>query len=154
MYDVGMMRKDDRQAAILGLVKGGTIHTQAELRKALRAQRYAVDQSTLSRDLVELNIRKSGGTYILNGPNRPVPPAPDFGAAVLRFGTCGPNLIVVRTGVGQAQPVAVRIEAAGEPAIAATLAGDDTIFVATRSRRAQVVALRRLTAWFGDKHEP
>lgn len=149
-----MMRKDERQAAIRELIQAGTFRTQAELRKALRTRRFVVDQSTLSRDLVELNIRKSGGTYILNGPTRPAPSALDFAAAVLRFCTCGPNLIVIRTGVGQAQPVAVRIESAGEPAITATLAGDDTIFVATKSRRAQVVALRRLTAWFGDKHEP
>jgi transcriptional regulator of arginine metabolism len=149
-----MVAKDDRQAAILDLVTSGTVHTQRDLLKALKSRRIAVDQSTLSRDLSELNVRKSGGTYILNGPNRPAPTAPDFAAAVLRFTTCGPHLIVVRTGVGQAQPVALRIEDAGEPAVTATLAGDDTIFVATKSSRAQVVALRRLKEWFGDKHEP
>jgi transcriptional regulator of arginine metabolism len=149
-----MVRKDERQAAIVELVKEGSVPTQALLRKALRARRIAVDQSTLSRDLVELNVRKHGGKYILNGGPRPQPTVPDYASTVLRFTTCGPHLIVIRTGVGQAQPVAVRIEATGESSITATLAGDDTIFVATKSRRAQVVALRRLTQWFGEKHEP
>ena len=47
----------------------------------------------------------------------------------------------------------VVFDAAGDPAIAGTLAGDDTIFVATKNRRSQTVALRRLEQWFGDKHE-
>ena len=34
-----------------------------------------------------------------------------------------------------------------------TLAGDDTVFVATKNRRSQTVALRRLEQWFEDKHE-
>jgi arginine repressor len=40
-----------------------------------------------------------------------------------------------------------------EPAFVATLAGDDTIFIATKNSKTQAVALRRLEAWFGDKRE-
>jgi arginine repressor len=72
---------------------------------------------------------------------------------VRRFTGCGPHLVVVTTDIGQAQAVAVSIDRAGEPAVVATLAGDDTVFVATRSRRTQAVVLRRLEQWFGDKHE-
>jgi transcriptional regulator of arginine metabolism len=114
---------------------------------------FVVDQSTLSRDLAELGIRKRGGRYAFNGAGEAEAAEIDYAAAVRRFTTCGPHLIVVITGVGQAQLVAVAIEEKGDSAITATLAGDDTIFVATKDRRAQTVALRRLKTWFGDKHE-
>lgn len=111
-----------------------------------------VDQSTLSRDLIELEIRKAHGRYVT--PARTEPAAePEFGAAVVGYTTCGPHLTVIRTTMGAAQPLAVKIDQAAEPSITATLAGDDTIFLATKNRRSQVVALRRLEQWFGDKHE-
>ena len=77
----------------------------------------------------------------------------DFGAAVERFTTCGPHLAVVFTGVGLAASVAVAIDSQNESAVTATLAGDDTVFIATKSRRAQAVVIRRLKTWFGDKYE-
>jgi transcriptional regulator of arginine metabolism len=112
----------------------------------------AVDQSTLSRDLIELGIRKSGGRYEWPkaAADRPVTPV---GEVVERFTACGPHLIVIRTTTGAASPLAVWIDQSGEPSIGGTLAGDDTVFVATKDRRRQVVALRRLEQWFGDKHE-
>lgn len=145
--------KDQRQGAIRKIVKTGTVGTQGELRKALRGRGMEVDQSTLSRDLVELEIRKVRGRYeIVEQSGRPAP-EPAFGAAVVSYTTCGPHLIVLRTTTGAAQPLAVKIDATAEPAITATLAGDDTIFMATKNRRSQVVALRRLAQWFGEKHE-
>lgn len=154
MYDDdGMTRKDDRQAAVLTLVRRGRTRTQAQMLKALRARRIAVDQSTLSRDLTELGVRKAGGYYVPTEPDRRTRGSIDYASAVIAFTTCGPYMIAVRTGTGQAQPVALMIEHAREPAVAATLAGDDTIFLATKGRRAQTVVLRRLKNWFGDKHE-
>jgi len=148
-----MVGKGQRQAAIRRIVRAGRVGTQAELRRALRGQGMAVDQSTLSRDLIELGIRKAGGRYVLPPVEATRPREPVFSASVLGFTPCGPHLIVVRTALGAAQPLAVRIDQAAEPAIAATLAGDDTVFVATKNRRSQRVALRRLEQWFGDKHE-
>jgi len=132
------------------------MRTQAALLKKLRAHGVRVDQSTLSRDLEELGIRKSGGVYAPAAPAvaEPGTPTPaDYAAVVRRFTTCGPHLIVVGTVIGQAQAVAVSIDTANDSSVAGTLAGDDTIFIATRTRRGQVVALRRLQQWFGDKHE-
>ena len=156
MYDPSfVVGKEERLALILRLARGGAAHTQAQLMRGLRARGHHVDQSTLSRDLAELGIRKTAGRYVPPaGPENPKPPKlSDYAAVVRRFTTCGPHLTVISTVVGQAQPVAVAIDSAREPAIAATLAGDDTLFVATKSRRTQAVALRRLKHWFGDKHE-
>ena len=148
-----MRTKSDRLAAIRKIVRAQRLSTQGELRRALRADGVQVDQSTLSRDLVELEIRKSRGRYVLPGPPAESNGHAQFEAAVRSYTTCGPHLIVLRTSLGAAQPLAVRIDQAGEASIVATLAGDDTIFLATRNRRMQVVALRRLEQWFGDKHE-
>lgn len=154
MYDKRRMAdKAARQAALTRIVKKGRTHTQAELIAALGQAGFEVDQSTLSRDLQELGIRKAGGRYApVEAPEGPDPHV-DYAAAVTRFTTCGPHLIVIWTGVAQAPAVAAAIEEAKDPSILATLAGDDTIFVATQSRRAQTVALRRLVQWFGEKAE-
>jgi transcriptional regulator of arginine metabolism len=113
-----------------------------------------VNQSTLSRDLTELGIRKSGGRYVVSsGGGEQAGNRVDYSSVVRRFTTCGPHLILISTAVGQAQPVAVAIDEEHDSAIAGTLAGDDTIFIATGSARAQTVALRRLKKWFGDKYE-
>ena len=147
--------KDDRLTLISRMVRGGAAQTQGQLIRGLAARGHRVDQSTLSRDLAELGVRKLGGRYVLPpGGRQPRTPAPsDFASMVTRFAPCGPHLTIVTTVVGQAQSVGGAIDAAGEDSIAATLAGDDTLFLATKSRRAQTVALRRLKQWFGDKHE-
>jgi transcriptional regulator of arginine metabolism len=156
MYDACLVvNKEERLALILRLVRSGKARTQAELLRGLRACGKRVDQSTLSRDLAELGICKAGGRYVLPAraeDSRP-PTLTDFAGVVKRFTACGPHLTVVTTVVGQAQAVAVAVDAAAEPAIVATLAGDDTVFVATKNRRTQAVALRRLKQWFGDKHD-
>lgn len=151
---VPIMNKEKRQTAIRSLVRRASIRTQSDLIGQLKVRGMDVDQSTLSRDLSELGIRKSGGRYVLPGS------APDeqqheidYSPVVHSYSACGPNLIVVKTDIGQAQPVSISIESREEPAIMATLAGDDTIFVATRTKRTQAVALRRLADWFGEKHD-
>lgn len=145
--------KEQRQALIRRLVRRQAIASQQELRAALRAAHCDADQPTVSRDLAELGIRKIAGRYRQNGTHSEPAGAVDLASAVRGFVVCGPHLIVVRTETGQAQPVAVVIDSHGDPSITATLAGDDTIFVATRNRRTQTVALRRLATWFGEKNE-
>ncbi len=149
-----MADKATRLEALVRLVQHGQVTTQAGLIERLAAAGFEVNQPTLSRDLAELGIRKVGGRYVMAPEDPGRTPHVDLAAAVTRFTTCGPHLIVLWTGVGQAQAVAVAIEQAEDPSILATLAGDDTIFIATQSRRAQTVALRRLATWFGDKKHP
>jgi transcriptional regulator of arginine metabolism len=142
--------KHERHAFLRALVQDQSVRSQKALLEALEAAGLGVDQSTLSRDLRELGIRKVSGSY------RPAavagPGTTSLVPQVVRYTACGPNLIVIRTVVGQAQAVGVFLDSAGEPAIAGTLAGDDTVFVATKGWRQQTVALRRLADWFGEEH--
>ena len=53
------------------------------------------------------------------------------------------NLLVVKTTVGSAQPVAAAIDASRWPEVVGTLAGDDTVLVITTAKkRAQALARR------------
>jgi transcriptional regulator of arginine metabolism len=143
--------RETRQDAIRRCLKTSVVATQQELLDKLKTKGIRIDQSTLSRDLAELGARKSGGRYVLPEASETEPTQVDYGAAVRSFQPCGPHLVVIRTDVGQAQPVALMIDGASEASVVATLAGDDTIFVATKSSKTQAVALRRLETWFGDK---
>jgi transcriptional regulator of arginine metabolism len=146
------MDKEDRQARILRLIHQRSVRTQADLTRQLTGAGCEVDQSTLSRDLAELSVRKVGGVYrVIDADEETVENEIDYAFAVHWFTPCGPNLIVLTTEVGQAQPIALWIDRKAEPAILATLAGDDTIYLTTRTRRTQTVALRRLKQWFGEK---
>jgi len=51
------------------------------------------------------------------------------------------DTIVVSTDIGAANAVAVALDAANVPGVAATLAGDDTIFVLTRTDEDLAAAL-------------
>lgn len=149
------MTKEERQSRIMQFVGECKIRTQAELTRLLAEAGVEVDQSTLSRDLTELGIGKSGGYYGPRdaGEDDDSQGAVDYASVVRWFTPCGPNMIVISTRIGQAQPVALEIEGRGDASILATLAGDDTIYVTTRTRRTQSVALRRMKQWFGDKQQ-
>lgn len=143
-----------RQETIRRLIDDQPLTTQKALREALAEQGFEVDQSTLSRDLHELGVRKVAGRYTLVDETlTTVAVQPGYATAVKGFQPCGPHMIVIKTEVGQAQPVALWIDQAEDASIVATLAGDDTIFMATRNRKTQAVALRRLENWFGEKRE-
>lgn len=148
-----IVTKRDRQAVITEVIRNGDVSTQEELLQTLQKERVVVNQSTLSRDLAELGIRKSGGRYTILNEDDTENQRLNYAGAVRRFTTCGAHMIVVCTGTGEAQAVALAIDEANDPAVVATLAGDDAIFIATKNRRTQAVALRRLQQWFGDKHE-
>ncbi len=152
-YNGTMATKQSRQLAIRRITRSRAVGTQTQLLTALRTSGVIVNQATLSRDLVELGIRKSRGRYVLTLRRRQERQAVNLSAVVRSFTTCGPHMVVIHTAVGQAQAVAVAIDGANDASVVSTLAGDDTIFVATKSRRTQTVALRRLEQWFGEKHE-
>ena len=67
---------------------------------------------------------------------------------VRSIATAGPSLIVVKTTIGAAQSVAAAIDKAEWPEIVGTISGDDTIFLATDTARAQAQAVTRLRESF------
>lgn len=102
-----------------------------------------VTQASVSRDLDEMGVVKIRGVYSLPERNGR---SSEFGPVSLQ--PVGDNLIVAKTLSGLASAVTVQIDSAAIPGVVGTIAGDDTIFIAVRDRKAQVTALNRITGVF------
>ena len=134
------MQRRQRQAAILELVRGRSLSTQAEVADALRASGFEVVQTTVSRDIAELGlvkIRTADGrlAYAPAGSAGSGTP-PRLGAAVRRFGLsveAAGTLVVVHTPSGYASALAQALDEASLPSVAGTIAGDNVIFIAPRN---------------------
>jgi transcriptional regulator of arginine metabolism len=128
-----------RQQAILRLVRDRAISTQAGLVEALREEGHDVVQTTVSRDVQELGlvkVRAPSGRLVYAAPG-----ADDadrrhaIGVAMRRYATAVERagaLVVVTTPSGYASALAQAIDEGRHPTIAGTIAGDNTIFVASR----------------------
>lgn len=134
-----------RRAAIRDLLLQRPAETQASLVRALGRLGLAATQSSVSRDLREIGAVKTPHGYEL-------PTSSDVGdeqvaavADLMRSITpAGSNLLVVRTAIGAAQRVALAMDRSGWPGMVGTIAGDDTIFVATESAHAQKNLMTRI----------
>jgi transcriptional regulator of arginine metabolism len=137
------MRKEERQTALLKLIASKQIGTQEELAELLEKKNFAVTQSSVSRDLLDLGIIKINGFYAL--PQKPKN-AVAFG--LLSLQTAGENLIVAKCESGLASAVAVRIDAANISEIVGTIAGDDTIFIAVNDKNEQRTVIKKIWETF------
>ena len=146
--------KARRQEAVLELVNGEEIHSQEQLRARLRAKGYDVTQATLSRDIRDLGLvkRSADGAYQQPGAEPTVPGSAGVALqrALAEYASgvdCVQQLVVVRTGAGMAQPLALAIDRAKLEEVVGTLAGDDTILVISRDARHAKALARQLEAW-------
>ena len=143
-----------RQEIIVDLVRAGTVRSQAELQQLLRKRGIVVAQPTLSRDLRELGLAKTPRGYLApQGAVMQFAPAAmreeklrralrGFALSVVPAG----SLVVVKTPPASAHPVARALDEAELAGVVGSIAGDDTVFVATPSERAARALARRLTA--------
>jgi transcriptional regulator of arginine metabolism len=115
--------KARRHSAILQLVNGGAVHTQQQIAAALARRGMRATQATISRDIQELGLVRSGAGYRSS-------------AALVRELVLSVELVepmaVIRTPPGTANLVARRIDEAALPGVAGTVAGDDTIIAVLR----------------------
>lgn len=140
-----------RQQAIVSLLGEARVTNQAELVEMLRGRGISATQSSVSRDLRDLGVAWIGGRYALPaaaaGPGSGEVSEPGLGE-VSRFlreaRPAGPHLTVVTTAPGAAQGVAFALDRAGWPEVVGTIAGDDTLFVATATAADQQRLLSRL----------
>ena len=149
-----MVMKARRQAAILELVGGEGIRNQEQLRSLLRARGYDVTHATLSRDIKDLGLvkRSADGAYQQPGgePATPVGAGVALQRALAEYASavdCVQQLVIVRTGAGQAQPLALAIDRARLSEVVGTLAGDDTILVVSRDVKHARALARQLEEW-------
>ena len=134
------MAKNERQEAMLRLVRAKEISTQEELAKELESQGWQVTQATVSRDIKDLGIIKvtlpSGGTkYSVLDRTGDVAPGrllSVFSHSVLSSDVAM-NMVVIRTLPGMANAAASALDSIHLSGVVGSIAGDDTIFVATPS---------------------
>ena len=156
--------KTRRLERIAELVGAGGVASQDQLQRLLRARGLRATQGTLSKDLKDLGVLKGPGGYTLpaaadhpaagrNGtargrtPRPSIPPAapPPLADALRSFlvrGGAGGSMAVLQTGPGRAPMLALEIDRARLEPVVGTIAGDDTVFVATRSPRAAATLVR------------
>lgn len=143
--------KPRRLSAIRDIVEHEAIRSQEQLRQRLAARGFVVTQATLSRDIKEIGLvkRASDGAYRPAGVDGVA--AGSAAAALARalgeyLQGAEPvqQLVVLRTGPGQAQLLALALDRARLPGVVGTIAGDDTILVVARGARQAQGLVRRL----------
>jgi transcriptional regulator of arginine metabolism len=132
-----MTGRPRRHAAIRQLLSDAHVRNQADLAQRLRRLGHRATQATLSRDLRLLGVVKGPDGYALPdalpGPDSPRQAAPLHAAvrALLLSATPAASVLVLRTPPGSASALALEIDRAPPPGVIGTVAGDDTVFVAT-----------------------
>src|SRR5881409_1137706 len=148
--------KARRQAVILELIDRDALHSQEQLRRRLRPRGFDATQATISRDIKELGLvkRAGDGAYQLPGadttdPETALTALERAAAEFLRRVERVQQLVVIRTGIGQAQPLAIAIDRAQLPEAVGSIAGDDTILVIARDGKRAAALVKRLENFAG-----
>lgn len=136
------MTKRERQARIVDMINEFEIDTQEELSRRLNEEGFKVTQATVSRDINELKLSK-----IPTGDGKQKYSAVSGGQdahlsgkylRVLRDGFLSmdnaENILVVKTVSGMAMAVAAAIDAMNMKEVVGSIAGDDTIMMAIRTK--------------------
>jgi transcriptional regulator of arginine metabolism len=133
------MSKLSRQNAILELLDRGPVLSQEELQRLLRKRGFDAGQATLSRDIRELGLAKTSAGYSLPGREAGgESDLPSVSRLVREFVTsvrAAQNLLVTKTSIGSAQPVAAALDGENWPEALGTIAGDDTILIVCEDKR-------------------
>jgi len=143
--------KARRQSAILDVVEHEPVRSQEQLRLRLSSRGFDVTQATLSRDIKELGLlkRSSDGAYQPSGAE-----STSQASALYTLGRAlseylvniepVQQLVVLKTGAGQAQLLGLAIDRSRLPEVAGTLAGDDTILIIARDPKSAQAVVKQL----------
>jgi transcriptional regulator of arginine metabolism len=146
-----------RQAAIVDIIQREPIRSQEQLRRRIKAEGFDVTQATLSRDIHDLGLVKGGPEGAYQMPGQTVE-RPDAAASMLQRALGEylarvdqvQQLLVLRTGPGQAQLLGVALDRARLPEVVGTIAGDDTILVIAPDARRARALVKRLEEFAGE----
>jgi transcriptional regulator of arginine metabolism len=148
--------KSRRQGAILDLIDREPLTSQEQVRKGLLGEGFEATQATISRDIKQLGLVKRAGDGAYQRPGvEALSPATVLTALERAAGEFVrrvdrvQQLVVVRTGAGQAQALALAIDRARLPEMVGTIAGDDTILVIAKDGRRAAAFVRRLGEFAG-----
>ena len=132
---ISVLRRRDE---IVRVVREAAPRSQEELQRILAERGFEATQPTLSRDVRELGLVKTPRGYALPGAPEPEVDARrraerlerTLAEAVLSVRVAG-SLVVLKTPPAGAHPVARAVDEAALAEAVGTIAGDDTVVVAT-----------------------
>ena len=136
------MSKNNRQKTILKFINEFEIETQEEILEKLKLVGIVTTQATVSRDINELKLVKvpaknrPGSKYKQSNidENENQTYLKVYKNVVIDIST-SENLIVLKTAIGSASPVAALIDKLNVENILGVIAGDDTIFIAINDKK-------------------
>ncbi|AOZ72741.1 arginine repressor [Boudabousia tangfeifanii] len=156
------MTKAGRLSAIRDFIINERVASQVELVDRLASLGFSVTQTTISRDLVELQavrVRDRRGDYVyvikeVLPVDRDDAELSDrlfkLAGELVVFADYALNQVVIRTHPGAAQFLASGIDEANDDRILGTIAGDDTVLVLCRSIQDAESFQSELFAVLGD----
>jgi transcriptional regulator of arginine metabolism len=130
------MNKSFRQGQILKIIRSRGIFTQEELARELAQVGIQTTQVTLSRDMRELSLVKTGEGYRRFTADPSPPSLSAVADEYLLDIRIAQNLVVLQTSPGHASTVAVTVDRQSMPEVVGTIAGDDTVLVITQDNTA------------------
>lgn len=143
--------KISRQSKIIELINKYDIETQEELAERLMNDGYNVTQATVSRDIRELKLTKiavEGGKQKYIALQKTEQGMSEKYTRVLREGfismDMAQNIMVIKTVSGMAMAVAAALDSLHISSIVGSIAGDDTIMCAIRSKEDTIAVMERL----------
>ena len=144
---------EKRRHAVEEILRREPIRNQEDLRRKLRTRGFRVTQASVSRDLQELGAAKVEGRYVTAGMLGTGAPAStrleEVSGFLVGTAAAGPHLLVVKTPPGLAPSIALALDGSEWPEVVGTVAGDDTVFIATSGRRQQARIEARLAEMRG-----
>ncbi len=141
-----------RHEMILQLIQKHDISTQEMLRDLLEENGYSVTQATISRDIRQLKLRKrrtaSGLSCYAKTPAAAAAPSNLLADVVVKI-DYAVNIVAVACHAGSAPAACAVLDRMQLPEIVGTIAGDDTIFILTRSEASakQLISLLESHIW-------
>jgi transcriptional regulator of arginine metabolism len=132
--------KSKRHIKILEIIRQKNIETQEELAEELKNEGFNVTQATVSRDIKDLKLVKMQGVtgiYSYAAPKTEESHLSLKLTKVLSALTVSveniDKMVIVKTVVAGANPVAEAIDGFGFGDIAGSIAGENTVFIMVRS---------------------
>ncbi len=147
------MNKSLRQRAVLEAVGQEPVANQEDLQRALRKRGFKVTQATLSRDIRDLGLIKTAAGYALPqgeaSASVALPPVKRLVREFVLEARPAQNLLVVKTIIGSAQPVAAALDEQEWEEVVGTIAGDDAILIVCPDKDAAKKVAARIEEMLG-----
>lgn len=142
------MNKRQRQALILSIITEGEVETQQELQILLKERGCRTTQATVSRDMRELHISKrmsenGVSSYFSDALGKAPVYNSIFAQAVISL-DYAMNTVVIKCFAGLANAACAVLDEQKFGFVVGTIAGDDTIFVLTRTENNAVQLIELL----------